>query len=147
MEVGVSPTPRPPLPPGKTRYPFYRRMGGHQGRSGRVENLVPTGIRSQTFQSVVSCYTDWATGPTRYIVIYTKDRYLSCLGPGESNRHRRNIHFNIILFSARRCANATFQSVHQTNKCCVAVSHPTWQLYVRVVCTLLLIITVELGER
>jgi len=36
------------LPPGKTRYPLYRRLGGPQGRSGRVENLVPTGIRSRT---------------------------------------------------------------------------------------------------
>jgi hypothetical protein len=34
------------LPPGKTRYPFYRRQGGPQGRSGQAENLVPTGIRS-----------------------------------------------------------------------------------------------------
>ena len=33
------------LPPGKTRYPFYRRLGGPQGRSGRAENLVPTGTR------------------------------------------------------------------------------------------------------
>ena len=32
------------LPPGKTRYPFYRRLGGPQSRSGRAENLVPTGI-------------------------------------------------------------------------------------------------------
>jgi len=32
------------LSPGKTWYPFYRRLGGHQGWSGRVENLVPTGI-------------------------------------------------------------------------------------------------------
>jgi len=32
------------LPPGKTRYPFCRRLGGLQGRSGRAENLVPTGI-------------------------------------------------------------------------------------------------------
>ena len=32
--------------PGKTRYPFYRRLGGPQGRSGRAEYLVPTGIRS-----------------------------------------------------------------------------------------------------
>ena len=32
------------LPPGKTRYPFYRRLGGPQGRSGRAESLVPTGI-------------------------------------------------------------------------------------------------------
>jgi len=31
------------LPSGKTRYPFYRRLGGPKGRSGRAENLVPTG--------------------------------------------------------------------------------------------------------
>ena len=49
------------LPPGKTRYPFYRRLSGPQGRSWRAENLVPTGIRSRT---VFSRYTDWATGPT-----------------------------------------------------------------------------------
>jgi len=29
------------LPPRKTRYPFYRRLAGPQGRSGRAENLVP----------------------------------------------------------------------------------------------------------
>ena len=46
------------LPPGKTRYPLYRRLGGPQGRSGRAENLVPTGIRSRTVQPVVSRYTD-----------------------------------------------------------------------------------------
>ena len=52
------------LPPGKIRYPFYRRLGGPQGRSGRAENLVPTGIRFRTVQHVVSRYTDWATRPT-----------------------------------------------------------------------------------
>jgi len=31
------------LPPGKTWYPFYRRLGGPQGRSGQAENLDPTG--------------------------------------------------------------------------------------------------------
>ena len=45
-------------------YPFYRRLGGPQGRSGRTENLVPTGIRHRTVQPVVSRYTDWATQPT-----------------------------------------------------------------------------------
>ena len=40
------------LPPGKTRYPFYRSLGGPQGRYGRAENLVPTGIRSRTVQPV-----------------------------------------------------------------------------------------------
>ena len=52
------------IPPGKTRYPFYRRLGGPQGRSGRAENLVPTGIRPRTVQPVVSRYNDWATRPT-----------------------------------------------------------------------------------
>ena len=51
------------LPPGKTRYPFYRKLGVPQGRSGRAENLVPTGIRSRTFQPVVCRCTDWATWP------------------------------------------------------------------------------------
>ena len=34
------------LPPGKTRYPFYRRLGGPQGRSGQARKISPpTGIR------------------------------------------------------------------------------------------------------
>ena len=44
------------LPPGKIRYPFYRGLGGPQDRSGWAENLVLTGIRSRTVQSVVSRY-------------------------------------------------------------------------------------------
>jgi len=52
------------LPPGKTRYPFYRRLGGLQGRSGWAENVVPTAIRSRTVQPVVSRYTSCATRPT-----------------------------------------------------------------------------------
>jgi len=46
------------LPLGKTRYPFCRRLGGPQSRSGRAEKLVPTGIRSRTVQPIVSRYTD-----------------------------------------------------------------------------------------
>jgi hypothetical protein len=35
------------LPLGKTRYPLYRRLGRHQGRSGSgAKNFAPTGIRS-----------------------------------------------------------------------------------------------------
>jgi len=46
LEGGEWSTARPgsTLSPGKTRYPFYRRLGGPQGWSGRAENLVPTGI-------------------------------------------------------------------------------------------------------
>jgi hypothetical protein len=35
------------LPPGKTRYPLCRRLGGAQGISGKVRKISPTtGIRS-----------------------------------------------------------------------------------------------------
>jgi len=40
------------LPPGKTRYPFYRRLGEPQGRFVRAENLVPIEIRSRNVQPV-----------------------------------------------------------------------------------------------
>ena len=49
------------LPQGETRYPLYRRLGGPQGRSGRAEKLVPTGIRSRTIHPVVSRYIDFET--------------------------------------------------------------------------------------
>jgi len=60
------------LPPGKTRYPFYRRLSGPQDWSGRADILVPTGIRSRTVQPVVSRYTDWAAGPTVVVVVFLK---------------------------------------------------------------------------
>ena len=66
----VSSTAQPHFTPGKTRYPFYRRLGGPQGRSGWAENLVPTEIRSRTFQPVVSRYTDRATRSTLYLWFY-----------------------------------------------------------------------------
>ena len=50
------------LSPGKTRYPYYRRLGGPQGRSGRAENLVPTRIRSRTVQPVVSPFAVYGFG-------------------------------------------------------------------------------------
>jgi hypothetical protein len=64
LEGGEWSAARRTLPPGKTRYPVYRRLGGPQGRSGRVENLVPPGFDLRTVKLVVSRYTDWATRPT-----------------------------------------------------------------------------------
>jgi len=60
------------LHPGKNRYPFYRRLGGPQGRSGRAENLVPTGTGPGTVQPVVIRYTDWATRSTNSWYTYPK---------------------------------------------------------------------------
>ena len=62
---GLASRPVRSLPPGKTRYPLYRSLGGPQGRSGRAKNLAPPpGIDPLTLQPVVSRYTDWATRPT-----------------------------------------------------------------------------------
>ena len=49
------------LPPGKTRYPLYRRLGGPQDRAGRARkiSLLP-GFDPRTVQPVASRYTDWA---------------------------------------------------------------------------------------
>ena len=50
----VKATPPAALPPGKTRYPLYRRLGGPQGRSGRVWKISPTpGFDPRTVQSIV----------------------------------------------------------------------------------------------
>ena len=49
------------LPPGKTRYPLYKRLGGPQSRSGRVRKISPTpGFDLRTVQPVASRYTHWA---------------------------------------------------------------------------------------
>ena len=61
----VSRTSRPHFTPGKSRHPFYRRLGGPQVRSGQVRKISPSrGLDPSTVQPVVSRYTDWATRPT-----------------------------------------------------------------------------------
>ena len=62
------------LPPGKTQYPLYRRLGGPQGRSGQVRKISPPpGFDPRTVQPVAIRYTDYATTPTLDIYVY-KDR-------------------------------------------------------------------------
>jgi len=57
--------PWPLLPPGKTRYPLYRRLDGPQGQSGQVQKILPSpGFNPWTIQPVASSYTDYATRPT-----------------------------------------------------------------------------------
>ena len=63
LEGGEGSASRPghSLPPGKTRYPLYRRLGGPQGWSGQVQKISPPpGFDSRTVQPVASRYTDWA---------------------------------------------------------------------------------------
>jgi len=74
----VSSTPQPHFTPAKNHYPFYRRLGGPQDQCGWAENLVPTGIRSQTVQAIFSCYTELShpahTHTHIYIYIYILTR-------------------------------------------------------------------------
>ena len=63
------------LPPGNPRYTFYSRLGGSQGRAGRVRKILPSpGFDSQTVQPVASRYTDWAILAPRYMdIVIQKD--------------------------------------------------------------------------
>jgi hypothetical protein len=55
----VKTTLRSLFPPGKTRYPLHRRLGGPQGRSGWVRKISPTpGFDPRTVQAVASRYTN-----------------------------------------------------------------------------------------
>jgi len=74
------------LPPGKTRYTFYRRLGGPQGWSGRAENLV-TGIQSWTVQpgSSVAIPTE-LPGPPFYRIAFLIYLMHTSKSVGEINR-------------------------------------------------------------
>ena len=64
LEGGEGSASRPghSLPPGKTRYPLYRRLGGPQGRCGQVRKISPPqGFDPRTVQPVASRYTVYAT--------------------------------------------------------------------------------------
>ena len=71
LEAGEESAARPgrSLPPEKTRYALYRRLGGPQGRSGQVRKILPpTGFDPRIVQPVVSRYTDYVTRPTTAVV-------------------------------------------------------------------------------
>jgi hypothetical protein len=66
------------LPPGKTWYPLYRRLGGPQGRSGQVRKISLTkGFDPRTVQPLASRYTVYAIRPTVITVLihYGSSKY------------------------------------------------------------------------
>jgi hypothetical protein len=72
------------LPPGKTRYPLYRRLGGPQGRSGRVRKIsLPPGIDPRIIQSVASRYTDWAIPAPWFQLVSTRNNHIIPSRPGQ----------------------------------------------------------------
>jgi len=62
------------LPPAKTRYPFYRRLGGPQRLSGSAEYLVTTGILSRTVTPVTQSLYRLNYTPIIYITILVRHK-------------------------------------------------------------------------
>jgi hypothetical protein len=69
MGLGDQHNAPPTLPPGKTRYPLYRRSGGPLGQSGRVgKKSPPPGFNPRTVQPVASRYTAYSI-PAPYMEV------------------------------------------------------------------------------
>jgi hypothetical protein len=89
------------LPPRKTRYPLYRRLGGPQGSSERVRKISPPpGFDPRTVQPVISRYV--ATAVVRLISEDDKGRlklenacYPSVQNILSSSLLSKNLNFNI----------------------------------------------------
>jgi hypothetical protein len=63
------------LPPGKTRYPLYKRLGGSQGRSGQARKISPPpGFDPRTIQPVVQSL--YRLSYPAHVVIYSIQNYL-----------------------------------------------------------------------
>ena len=70
MEVSVQRQAASALLPGKTGYPLHRKMGGPQGRTGRVRKISPPppGFDPRIVQLVASRYVRMSTGnPTKLV--------------------------------------------------------------------------------
>ena len=111
LEGGEGSASRPgcSIPPGKTRYQMYRRLGGPQGRSGQVQKISPPPPRfdPRTVQPVASRYTDYATEPIDWITI-RKMKVLEFI----SNRHLSSLSIKVrapfYLFDAQHVWNLSF---------------------------------------
>ena len=93
------------LPPEKNIYPFYRRLGGPQGRSERAEILVhPAGIRSQN-----------------KVHIFTENQiYRTVKRTNKQRRKRNGINKNISTLTLSRVRVTTFAMKTQHFLCIVA---------------------------
>jgi len=71
----VSVTPWPLFAPGKDPVPIVQDVGWAPGPVWiGAENLAPPGFDPWTIQPVVSCYTDWATRPTKFLRIFVNSK-------------------------------------------------------------------------
>jgi hypothetical protein len=106
LEGGEGSASRPgrSLPPGKTRYPLYKRLGGLQGLSEQVRKISPPpGFDPRTVQPVASRYTGYATRPTFPMgtdKIWRKAYLRQCIDVNvvKLRTRRRNLHFILRLY-------------------------------------------------
>jgi hypothetical protein len=108
--------------PGKeTRYPFYRRVGGSQCRSGRVRKNPPLGFDPRTVhQPVASRFSDWAM-QTECSLSRSQNR-ASCIRVPPRSWHRKMCNFvTWPCFRARRFKDHPF-SAAWGDYCCIFVA-------------------------
>jgi len=87
----VNATSRPLYPPGKTRFPLYKRLDGPQGRSGRMRKFSPSPRSDpRTVQPVTSRYTDCAipAHPVHLLPIHFFMAYTEIDFPSLTRRHK-----------------------------------------------------------
>jgi len=97
MEVGGQRHAPAAIPPGKTRYLWNRRVGGHQGRSGRLRKIsIPPEFDPWTFQPVSIYYTDWGT-PTHCVWMYRTAQHIAAFS-------------NLRVFDRRYCNGCVAES-------------------------------------
>jgi hypothetical protein len=60
--------PRPQYPGNETLYPLCRRLGGFQGRSGRLRKILPPPeFDHRTFHPVITRYVVYSTGSLKFL--------------------------------------------------------------------------------
>ena len=107
------------LPPGKTRYPPYKRLGGSQGRCGWVRKIAPQpGLDPRTVQPVASRYTDRAI-PAHMCCRGAAESGKRCF-PDKTRTNVSNLFWNDILHVSEGLSihHKEFKTVHTATGIC-----------------------------
>jgi len=92
------------LPPRKTRYPLYKRLGGPLGQFGRVRKISPPpGFDPRTVQPVASLYTAYAI-PTHF----TYEYIYMCVCVCVCVRERETCNKTTLMYTVRHTTNRSF---------------------------------------
>jgi hypothetical protein len=134
------------VPPGKTRYPLYRRLDGPQGLSERLRKISPPpGFDPRTVQAVVSRYTDWATWPrtVQYLILIMTQHELflitncmyvmSASEVRASNTITTDSMANLFLWLSPAPLTKTIKIIYMFNASCTVRSESRCLLWLRFV--------------